>query len=49
MMTTGDLCLDGEVAAREVPFLLLLLERLLCFFVLQKEQKMLERESHMTL
>lgn len=45
----GDLRLDGEVAAREVPFLLLLLKRLPCLFVLQKEQKMLERESHMKL
>jgi len=34
---TDDLRLDSVFTAREVPFLLLLLERLFRFFVLQRE------------
>ena len=38
MTMRDDLRLDGIFAAREVPFLLLLLERLLRLFVLQREE-----------
>jgi len=34
VVVRDNLCLDGEFAGREVPFLLLLLERLLRLFVL---------------
>jgi hypothetical protein len=37
VVVKDNLCLDGEFAGREVPFLLLLLERLLRLFVLQGE------------
>jgi hypothetical protein len=37
IMATDDLRLDGVSAAREVPVLLLLLQRLLRLFVLQRE------------
>jgi len=36
VVVRDNLCLDGEFAGREVPFLLLLLERLLRLFVLGK-------------